>query len=200
MADATGPPATQQGSSAAQEKAGQVGESMHEAAGQAQEKATEVTGKAQGMLHDQVDQRSTQAGEKVAETADDLRSVGEELRKQGKEGPAKLADRAAERSEQLGSYLRQSNSDKLLADVEDVGRRQPLAVLAGGLVVGIAAARFMKASSRGRYQSRTSSRGPSQQLGTPIPSRPPEPAVTPAAPRQPVAPGATPPVEPVAGR
>ena len=72
--------------------------------------------------------------------AGDVRSVGEELRKQGKDGPAKVADQAAERAEQVGSYLQDSNADRILRDAEDFGRRKPWAVVAGGLALGFAAA------------------------------------------------------------
>jgi hypothetical protein len=139
-------------------------EQMQEAAGQAQEKAQEAAGKAQDTMREQVDRRSTQAGERIGGTAQDLRSVGEELRKQGKETPAKLADRAAERTERIGSYLSDSDADRLLSDVEDFGRRRPWAVLAGGLVVGMAAARFLKASSQSRYQGRIRSEGPTREV------------------------------------
>jgi hypothetical protein len=161
MSDSSSPPGTSQ-AEGAQEK-------VQEVAGQAQEKVQEAGTKAQDMLRDQVDQRSTQAGEKVSGTAGDLRSVSEELRSQGKETPAKLADKAAERTEQLGSYL--TDADRLLADVEDLGRRQPLVVLAGGIVVGLAAARFLKASSRSRYQDRTSWDS-TKELQTPSPPLP----------------------------
>ena len=89
----------------------------------------------------------------------DLRSVGEELRKQGKDTPAKLADQAAERVERVGSYLSESDAEEVLRDVEDFGRRQPLVLLAGGVVLGIAAARFLKASSSRRYQRTIQSNG-----------------------------------------
>jgi hypothetical protein len=151
-----------------------VQEQMQEAAGQAQEKAQEAAGKAQDTMREQVDQRSTQAGERIGGTAQDLRSVGEELRKQGKETPAKLADRAAERTERIGSYLSDSDADRLLSDVEDLGRRRPWAVLAGGLVVGMAAARFLKASSQSRYQGRVRSEAQTREVE---PAIRPEPAV-----------------------
>lgn len=145
-----------------------------------QEKAHEAVGKAGGTLREQLDQRSTQAGEKVSGTARDLRSVGEELRKQGKETPARIADRAAERTEQVGSYLCESNGERLLEDIEDLGRRQPLAMLAGGLAVGLVAARFLKASSENRYRTRASMEGPSRELAeTPPTSRDPVPAAVP---------------------
>jgi hypothetical protein len=142
-----------------------------------QEKAQEAVGKAGGTLREQLDQRSTQAGEKVSGTAQDLRSVGEELRSQGKETPAKIAEKAAERTEQVGSYLRDSDGERLLEDIEDLGRRQPLAVLAGGLAVGLVAARFLKASSENRYRSRVAAEGPPRELAeTPVTSRDPVPA------------------------
>jgi hypothetical protein len=158
---------------------------------QGQEKAQDAIGRAQGTLREQLDQRSTQAGEKVTGTAQDLRSVSGELRNQGKETPAKIADKAAERTEQVGSYLRESDGERLLGDVEDFGRRQPLVVLAGGLVVGLAAARFLKASSESRYRSRAGAEGPTRELAeTPPVSRDPVPAAgapaTPPPPQVPV--------------
>jgi hypothetical protein len=131
---------------AAQERAQQV-------AGQAQQAA----GQAKSTLRDQVDQRSTDAGGRVKSTAQDVRSVGEELRKQGKDGPAKVADQAAERAERLGGYLENSSGDKLLHDVEDAARSNPWAVALGGLAFGLAASRLLKASSSERYSSRARS-------------------------------------------
>jgi ElaB/YqjD/DUF883 family membrane-anchored ribosome-binding protein len=158
---------------------GEAQEKAQEVAGQAQEKAREAAGKAQEGIRQQIDDRSTQAGEQVSSTAKDLRSVGEELRKQGKETPAKLADRAAEQTEKVGSYLKDNGPDKMLEDVEDFGRQRPWAVLAGGVAVGVLAARFLKASSRGRYQQRNGSR-PTGQVPQMAPRRSAvEPVVTP---------------------
>ena len=132
----------------------QQGGGAEEIKAQAQEKVQGAAGQAQTKLREQVEQRSTQAGEQIGSTADDLRSIGEELRNQGKETPAKLADQAAERVEQVASYMRDSDADKLLGDVEDFARERPWAVLAGGVVLGLGAARFLKASSSDRYQQR----------------------------------------------
>jgi hypothetical protein len=120
---------------------------------QAKEKAQEGAQQAKRSVRDQVDQRSTEAGHRVGSTAGDIRSVGEELRKQGKDQPAKLAEQAADRAESLGDYLKRSDGDTILRDVEDFGRRQPWAVIAGGLALGFAASRFLKASSSRRYES-----------------------------------------------
>jgi hypothetical protein len=157
------------------------------AAQQAKEKAQEVGQQAQSTVRDQVDQRSTQVGEQVTGTAESLRTVGEQLRSEGKETPARLADQAAERSERLGGYLQDADADTLLRDVEDFGRRQPWAVALGGLALGLVAARFLKASSSERYQ------GSSNEAGSPSP----QPREIPV-PRQEVAP--LPPVEPTPTR
>jgi hypothetical protein len=142
----TSPPGTSGGDTAK--------DKVKDATGQAQEKAQEAAGKVQETVQQQVDERTNQAGEKVSGTAEDVRSVAEELRKQGKDGPAKLADQAAEQAEKVGSYLSGTGPEQMLHDVEDFGRRRPWALLAGGLVAGAVAARFLKASSRSRYEGR----------------------------------------------
>jgi len=176
---------------------GEAQEKAQEVAGEAQEKARDVAGKAQENLRQEVDQRSTQAGEQVAGTAQDLRSVGEELRKQGKDAPAKLADRAAEQTDKVGSYLKEKGPDEMLHDVEDFGRQRPWAVLAGGLAVGVVAARFLKASSRNRYQQRSSNgNAPTGRLprrtSAPVNRSAVEPVASPPPPRATPTPTATP--------
>jgi ElaB/YqjD/DUF883 family membrane-anchored ribosome-binding protein len=132
---------------------GQAQEKAQEVASQAQDKAREAAGQARGRIRDQVDQRSTQIGDQVNSNAGDARSVAEELRSQGKDTPARYVDQAADRAERLGGYLQNSDGDQILRDVEDFGRRNPWAVAAGGLLLGFAASRLLKASSSQRYQS-----------------------------------------------
>jgi hypothetical protein len=120
---------------------------------QAKEQAQRAGAQAKDRLREQVGRRSTQAGERVGSAAQDVRSVAVELRKQGKDQPARLAEQAADRAERLGGYLRDSDADRILRDVEDFGRSKPWAVALGGLAVGFAASRFLKASSGRRYES-----------------------------------------------
>jgi hypothetical protein len=119
----------------------------------AQDKAGGALGQARGRLSDQVDQRSTQAGERVAGTASDVRSIAEELRTQGKDTPARLAEQVADQADRVGDYLKGASGDRILRDVEDFARRQPWLVAASGLALGFAASQFMKASSNRRYES-----------------------------------------------
>jgi hypothetical protein len=125
---------------------------MDETATDVRQQAQETASKATEKVRSQVDQRSTEAGEKVASTATDIRSIGDHLREQGKDQPAKLADRAAHHVQRAGTWLRESDSDRILNDVEELGRRKPWAFAVGGLAMGMFAARFLKASSSQRYQ------------------------------------------------
>jgi hypothetical protein len=119
----------------------------------AQDKLKEGAQQAQSRAREQIDQRSTQAGEQVSVAARALRQTSSHLRAQGQEPHAKAADRAAHHADRVGSYLTESDADRILADVEDFGRRQPMAVIGIGIAVGFAASRFLKASSRKRYES-----------------------------------------------
>ena len=129
----------------------QVQQQAQQVAQQAKQTAQQATGKAQERMRSELNTRTAQAGGQVQSTADDLRSVGEELRNQGKDTPARLADQAADRIEQVGRYLTESDADKMLRDIEDFGRRQPWALVAGGMALGFMASRFLKASSSRRY-------------------------------------------------
>jgi hypothetical protein len=165
----------------------QVKDKAQQATGAAKDQAQQAAGQAKGALRSQVDQRSSQAGEKVGGFASDVRSVGEQLREQGKDQPAKLADQAAERAERLGGYLRDNDADRILGDLEDFGRRQPWAVVAGGVALGLVASRFLKASSSRRYEERSQSRAQLPRTSTtsgihttPVSTGPAVPATPPA--------------------
>jgi hypothetical protein len=131
----------------------QVKDQVRDKAQVAQDKARGALGQARGRLSDQVDQRSTQAGERIAGTASDVRSIADELRSQGKDAPANLADQLAGQADRVGDYLKGASGDRILRDVEDFARRQPMLVAASALALGFAASRFLKASSSRRYES-----------------------------------------------
>jgi hypothetical protein len=169
-----------------QEKAQEVrehaGEQMRQASGQARDR-----------MRGQVDQRSTQAGEQVHRQASDVRDVAQQLREQGKDGPAKVAEQVAERAERAGSWMKDSDADQIVSDVEDFARNNPWAVAAGGLALGFVASRMLKASSSRRYEQRTRNGGQVTPAGGAITTRPADtsgvgdPLATPTAPAQPPA-------------
>ena len=118
---------------------GQAAEVVDAAKQRTQEQLGEAAETGRGVMRRQVDQRSTQAGQQASAVADTLRQTATQLRSDGdgqKVRYAQVADQAA---------------DELLGRVEDVARQQPWLIAGAGLLVGIAAARFMKASSTERY-------------------------------------------------
>jgi len=131
--------------------ASQATAKVEDAASAAQEKASELREQSSARLRDQFDQRSTQAGSQVRSLAKALRRSGNELGKEGNSNAAQLTTRAADRIERVGSYLEQKSGDELMRDIEMFARRRPWMLAGIGMVTGVAAARFMKASSEQRY-------------------------------------------------
>jgi hypothetical protein len=88
-----------------------------------------------------------------------------------------VADQGADRLERVGTYLTNADADEILDRAEDLARRQPWLIAGAGLLVGIAAARFLKASSQERYYQRPRFQQPrnvyARQATRPIGERPP---------------------------
>jgi hypothetical protein len=134
---------------------------VQDAASAAQEKAVELKEQGKGKLGEALDQRTNQAGEQARKMAQALRQSGEQLRSQDQsQQAADVAQGAADRIERLGGYLEQTSGDKLLRDVEDFSRRRPWMIAGIGLIAGLAASRFLKASSERRYDGSKPASGP----------------------------------------
>jgi ElaB/YqjD/DUF883 family membrane-anchored ribosome-binding protein len=129
----------------------QASDKMQDAASAAQEKASELREHGSMRLREQFDQRSNQAGTQVRSLAVALRRGGDELSNDGNAGGARLAREAADRIERVGSYLEQKRGDELTRDIETFARRRPWMLAGVGMLAGLAAARFIKASSDERY-------------------------------------------------
>lgn len=140
----------------------QVKERVSDGAQQVQQKAMETKQQTRERVRQQFDERSSQGGRQLTDTASALRRTAEQLRGDQQEQPAKMLDAIAERADQLGRYLNSSDGDRLLRDVERFARRQPWVVAGGTAVLGFFAARFMKASSSRRYQTESQSGLPSR--------------------------------------
>lgn len=101
----------------------------------------------------QIDDRTTQIGQQVGSVAQELRKVGDQLRESGPAGlAADYVDQGADAVDRVGRYLQDADTDRLVADLENIARQQPWAVAAGALVLGFVASRFLKTSSARRYR------------------------------------------------
>jgi ElaB/YqjD/DUF883 family membrane-anchored ribosome-binding protein len=104
-------------------------------------------------VREQLDQRSTQAGEQVQAMGHALQSGVEQLRSEGKDVPAKVMAQVAARAEDLGAYLQSAQADRMLMDLERFARRRPWVTAGVGVFAGFVASRFVKASADRRYAS-----------------------------------------------
>jgi hypothetical protein len=134
----------------------QAKDKVQEAAGQVQqqvgEKAQQMRGQAADGIRQQLDTRSTQAGEQLTATADALRRMSQQLQ-ESNGTPAQCAKHAAEPVERLGRYLTQADGDRILRDAERFARQRPLVTVIGGATLGFLVARFIKASGTGNGAS-----------------------------------------------
>ena len=141
----------------AKEQAQQVKDKALEATAPAKEKAREVAGEAKGHAQAaaeqakaqaaaQVDEKSTQVGQQIGSQGEVLEGVAGELRRQGQDGPAKIAERAAEKVKNVGEYLERADGEKLVQTAQKVASDNPAAAAAVGAAAGFAAGRVIKAS------------------------------------------------------
>lgn len=133
-------------------------EGVDSAASTAAEKGAELRQQGSQKLQEQLDQRSTDVGTQAVSVAEALRGTTGDLREQGNDGAAGLAEQAAEKIEQLGHYLERMDGQSLMQDVQSFARRRPWALAGIGLVAGMIGARFAKASSPGGAGGQPSSR------------------------------------------
>ncbi len=133
--------------------ASQASAKVQDAASVAQEKGSELREQGSARLRGQFDQRSSRAGSQVRSLAEALRRSGNDLGNEGNSNAAQLTGQAADRIERLGNYLEQKSGDELMRDIETFARRRPWMLTGIGMLAGMAAARFMKASSEQRYDT-----------------------------------------------
>ncbi len=128
-------------------------------------KARELGGEADFRIREQLDQRSTQAGEQVQSIGQVLQSGANQLRSEGKDLPAQVVEQVARRADDLGGYLQSAQADRILGDLESFARRRPWVTAGVGVLAGFVASRFVRASGDRRYEG-------AQGNGTSYSSRP----------------------------
>lgn len=85
----------------------------------------------------------TKAGDTLEQVAQAVREAGSGMREQQPQ-LAGFADTAAEQVERASQYLREHDAREALDTAQDFARRQPLAIVAGGLVLGLAVGRLLR--------------------------------------------------------
>ncbi|MGE5500880.1 MAG: hypothetical protein ACM3W4_03020 [Ignavibacteriales bacterium] len=94
-----------------------------------------------------LDQRKQEAAGTIHDFADAIRRAGDELGQRDRSMPARLASQAAESLEGMSRAIADKSPGEMIDAVRDFGRRNPTAMLAGSLLVGLAVGRFLRSSA-----------------------------------------------------
>ena len=100
-------------------------------------KASELGGDAMFQIREQLDQRSTQAGEQLQSIGKTLQSGANQLRSEGKDVPARVVEEVARRADDVGDYLQSAEADRILGDIEGFARRRPWLTAGVGALAGL---------------------------------------------------------------
>jgi len=87
----------------------------------------------------------TQAGDALDQVARAAREAASSLR-QDRPEVAGIVETAATKAEEAAQYLRQHNAREAIATAEEQAKKQPALVIAGGLALGLVAARFLRSA------------------------------------------------------
>jgi hypothetical protein len=119
---------------------------LAEAGRQVGETATDAAQRATNLGIQRADQGRERAAEGLNQLAGTIRRVSSDL-ETDQPAIANVASAAADQTERIARYLRQTDARQLIDTVEDLARRQPLLFLGGAFLLGVAAARLLKAGT-----------------------------------------------------
>jgi len=101
----------------------------------------------------QIESRSTEYGGRIRTTAQTVRTVAQQLREDPNTAAvADFADRGADVVDRVGTYLERTPLDRMMADAERLGRRQPWLVATLGVAAGMFASRLLKSTAARRAE------------------------------------------------
>lgn len=143
----------------------QTGDDGSSLAAQAQEKVQQTAQQASNAttryVREQTESRGQQIGDELKSVAAALRRSSHALHTDGNTQAARGIELVTERIEGVGRYLGGTGGDQMLRDLESFGRRKPWGMIGVGLGIGLAASRFLKASSSRRFEQAAPAQTPS---------------------------------------
>ena len=125
--------------------------------------AQSATRQAQEAGRNFIDEQKENLAQKVDQYVDAMRAACERLRSEEGNVLVGPAQKAVDQLEQMSGYLREKQPADFLDDLESYARRRPEVVFGGFFVVGLAAARFFKASRKRPHPGQDIARTTSHQ-------------------------------------
>ncbi len=123
-----------------------AGEAKDQVVGQLKDVKDEVTSQAKSGLQEGRQQAASQVGG----VASAVQQFGEQLRNENHPHLAEYTEKFGTQVKDVADYLENRDLGDIISDVEGFARRQPAAFIGLSLVLGLAAARFLKSSSPSR--------------------------------------------------
>lgn len=149
-ATADAPKHQETANSSAPDRASPDGQPLaNKAADTARDAKDQIQSKAQGLAAE----RKDEAAGRVTGFARALEGAASSLEENGQATEARLTRQAADSLSRLGEATHGKEIGDIVAAVEDFGRKQPVAFLAGAALAGFALSRFLKSSNGKRSQS-----------------------------------------------
>lgn len=119
---------------------------VYELADQAKQAATETASGAGDMVRQRLDDQYHRLGGRLDEMVRNLNQAADTLDEQGSASAGNLIHGATRQMERVGSYVRTTSADDVLSDADRYAKQHPVTVIAGGVIVGLVASRFLKAA------------------------------------------------------
>lgn len=125
----------------------QVKQTGQQAVQQTQQVAGQVTESAKKNAVSYADSQKQTAKQYLQSVADALHETGQSLQSKNQTPIANYANKAADQVEGFAGYLERTPVQDMVRDAEDFARQHSTLFLGGALALGLAAARFIKASA-----------------------------------------------------
>lgn len=119
-------------------------------AGKAQEKASDLQSQVRQQAVSGLNGQKKMAADSLQSVAEAVRKTENQLREQNQGAVAEYAGNAAGQIERLSHYVRESDPEAMMGDVEQYARRQPAIFLGGAFLLGALGARFIRTSGQKR--------------------------------------------------
>lgn len=154
------------------ESTGSVREMAGAAANTVKQEAANFAASAQDKAVEQVEKHKDTATQTLGAFADAIRHAGDQLSQNDQSAAGRMVRQAAQGLETFTRSVEGKRPEELIDAVRDFGRRNPTVFVAGSVLVGIALARFFKASgeNEGGMRSATGGAPPYDAGSDPTPS------------------------------
>jgi hypothetical protein len=134
-------PTIQSIATTARQQAGQI-------ADQAKSQAGVLASQAADAVKSQIDTQKSKAADNLGSLSNAIRQSADSLSQNGQPQIAGVVTSAAEKIDDVTSYLRNKNVDEIASEINDYARQNPQIFIGGAFLLGIAVARFLKSSQR----------------------------------------------------